>query len=73
MEGPDSAQSSNLAQTLRDEDVLQQAVKSETGDNDEFLGDGDDDDTTYTSRPQLPKPKVHMRSLADLISEHSQL
>jgi hypothetical protein len=32
------------------------------------VDDYDDDEATYKPRPQLPKPFVHMRSLAHLIS-----
>jgi hypothetical protein len=46
-------------------DALEPFFKYET---DIIFGDDDYDEDTYRPRPQLPKPFVGMRSLANLIS-----
>lgn len=43
---------------------LQQYIKDEHN----ALGNNEDDDGMYRPKPQLPKPFVFMRTLADLIS-----
>jgi hypothetical protein len=55
---------SRSSKSTNNEVALQPFIKDE----DEDFGDDDYDDGTYKSRPQLPKPYVVMRSLADLIS-----
>jgi hypothetical protein len=51
-------------------DLLLQIIKAEHND---LLGDNDERDayngSVYKPRPQLPKPFVFMRSLADIISK----
>jgi hypothetical protein len=37
-------------------------------DEDDVIGNNEDDDGAYRPKPQLPKPFVFMRTLADLIS-----
>lgn len=48
-----------------DTSKLQQVIKNE---NDDTISDDEYDEDTYKPRPQLPKPFIFMRSLADLTS-----
>ena len=53
--------------------LVQPRVKNEVVDDNDYFGNGDDEEETYKPRPQLPKPHVGLRSLADLIRERIAL
>ncbi|KAL6710829.1 hypothetical protein ACN47E_007886 [Coniothyrium glycines] len=62
-----TTQSAVLAQSSSESRALQAAIKDEPADDYDLFGEEEHDEDTYKPRPQLPKPNVHMRSLADLI------
>jgi hypothetical protein len=59
-----ATQRSSRNNSFDDTSKLQQFINNE----DDAIGGDEYDEDTYKPRPQLPKPFVFMRSLADLIS-----
>lgn len=64
-------QRSNNDRNLEDQKAPQSPVKGEFAEQDDVMGDSDSDGDTFRPRPQLPRPQVNLRSLADLISRAS--
>lgn len=64
-------QHSHMKEESHEDDTLQALIKAESGpdDSDDLMGNVDDEDDGdgYRPRPQLPRPQVNLRSLADLI------
>lgn len=71
MDAPTSnnARRSSNGLSTSDEHAPVYYVKAEVTDDDEHVSDADSDHVVYKPRPQLPKPQVGLRSLAELISK----